>query len=394
MSFSLIACVSCHKGSHLDIDQNQDVDMMFPYASYIYFNTVSSTKGETLYDNLIGKDFAVTAYKYDGTWGIVSKGECKPNLLWNLPVVYDANSGTHKYDARDKDANVLAELVTDRNGNELPLLPWEDNTNYAFYAHYPHVADNSSLLSLSSKNFDGEPYLDFTLPGNVDDMIDLMTAYAKDENNSIDNYVTLRMYHRLSCFDVFVSNEIQNISDKVVSVQIENLSVTFKNLMYQKASFWIDRTYKQNSEAVAGIRNLTPFSTNGTEKTYLGLIIEPVMIEKGNRQNITKINNKSLLVIPQKTDNSGKYLSGYLSFTCKFVDQNGNPVQVPLLQDDNSTIQVTELNNQVMPFNVNKNIDANNMYYLELAFINGVITLRVQSAPSWEDDVDVDFEFN
>ena len=391
-----LVAVACHK--EIPDHTTPDVDVVFPYSSYIFFDAAKPTKGELVYDDLTGKDFAVTAYKYDGQWGVVSKGECKPSLFWNFQIEYNETSQVHEYDARGKSDNVLTGLATDAGGNQLPLLPWEDNMKYAFYAHYPHDENNQNP-AVSPKSFDGEPYIDYTLSDDPAEMVDLMTACIKDEDNSIDNYVTLRMYHRLSAFDVFVSNEIQSIKvdgvDTEVSVQLSDIKVTFNNLMYQKASFWMDRNYKPDADGIAGIRSLTSYGTNGAAKTYIVLSdSETVKINNGDRTNLSKDGNKSLIVIPQRLDGQGKYLNGTVKFDCKFVDGEGNPVSVPLLRDDNSTIQASELNDQSMAFNVNKNVDAMNTYYLELAFINGVITLRVQSAPTWGEDVPVDYEFN
>ena len=86
-----------------------------------------------------------------------------------------------------------------------------------------------------------------------------------------------------------------------------------------------------------------------------------------------------------------------LNFDCEFLDQDGEPIDIPLLVedgDDFNTITVSELIGQSMPFNVNKNVDAGYSYYLELAFINGVITLRVASAPTWDENFNMDLEFN
>lgn len=397
MALFLMTFSACHKGPYEQNDNS--IDVQFPYSSYIFFNASQATKGEMIFDDLKERTFAVTAYKYSGEWGVVSKGTCLPNVFWNFPVTYE--SGAHVYDATTNEYNTY----TDSEGNKLKLIPWEDGQRYTFYAHYPYDSSNTNPKVSSKTTQHGEPYLDFTLPATSDAMFDLMTAGLQDENNSVDNYVSLRMYHRLAAFDVYVSNNIQSIEvdgvDKVVSVIVKNVSVTFDNLMYSAASFWMNRTYKANSSDKAGVRALTQYGANGAEKSFVILSnsdsdSEKKMqtIQNGKRDNVSGVNNRSLLIIPQTKDGSDKYLKGSLMFDCDFVDQDGNPISVPLLKDDNTTVQVSSLTNQSMSFNVNKNVDAGYTYYLELAFVNGVITLRVQSAPTWDENINSKYEFN
>ena len=125
----LMSAIACHK--ELPAPDDNSIDVQFPYSSYIFFDVCQPTKGVMINDNLQEKTFAVTAYKYDGQWGIVSKGECLPNLFYNFPVTYD--NGAHVYDATENEFNDHV----DGNGNKLKLIPWEDNMHYTFYAHYP-----------------------------------------------------------------------------------------------------------------------------------------------------------------------------------------------------------------------------------------------------------------
>ena len=293
--FFLMTVVACHK--ELPAPDDNSIDVQFPYSSYIFFDVCQPTKGVMINDNLQGKTFAVTAYKYDGQWGIVSKGECLPNLFYNFPVTYD--NGAHVYDATNNEFN----NHTDISGKKLKLIPWEDNMHYTFYAHYPHDPDNSNPKVSSKTTYHGEPYIDFTLPDTPGAMFDLMTAGLQDEDNSVDNYVSLRMYHRLSAFDLFVSNNIQKMQvdgvDKEISVKIKNVSVTFNNLLYSKASFWMNRQYQPDPENYrAGYRSLPKFN-NGTLKTYVILgNTEDKEIENGDRDNVTGELGRSLLIIP------------------------------------------------------------------------------------------------
>ena len=383
----LMTAVACHK--ELPAPDDNSIDVQFPYSSYIFFDVCQPTKGVMINDNLQGKTFAVTAYKYDGQWGIVSKGECLPNLFYNFPVTYV--NGAHVYDATENEFN----NHVDGNGNRLKLIPWEDNMHYTFYAHYPYDPGNSNPAVSSKTAYHGEPYIDFTLPDTPEDMFDLMTAGLQDEDNSVDNYVSLRMYHRLAGFDVYVSNHIQSIGGKEVSVKVKDVSVTFDNLMYSKASFWMNRAYRPDLQYSAGVRSLTSFGTDGTSKEYEILDDSEVYkIPNGNRDNISATESRSMMIIPQKTDGSGNYLKGKVTFDCEFIDKDDNPVEVPILQSDNSTVLASKLDNVEMQFNVNKSVDAGFAYDIEIAFVNGVITVRVQSAPTWDENFESNIEFN
>ena len=67
---------------------NHDMEeIIVPTEGYIYFNTEVSSRGTLVVNDLQGKDFAVTGYKYTGDWNTV-KVHAKPDGLLYMEKIF------------------------------------------------------------------------------------------------------------------------------------------------------------------------------------------------------------------------------------------------------------------------------------------------------------------
>lgn len=343
--------------------------------SYIFFDSQVDTRGELVSD-MEGKDFGVTAFKYKGYWDIVSAGQIRPNVFHKQLVQWKGTS--HQYDASGSALNPSG----------TSLMPWEgDGTLYSFFAYYPY-----DRVTASGIDVDGEPYIDYTL--NHSDMVDVMTSYkVKDVDNSISNSVGFTMKHRLSAVDVHIGNYINDVNGKAVTVSISDLTITFDNLLYSGVSLWMDPEYSHEESTLdPGVKSLTAASSPSASFTLLSGS-QTASVSKDQRVNITGDKGKTLIIIPQKKTN-GEYLKGKASFKFSFTDDDGNPIAVPLLNPDGEgMIDVSSGTRNNISFDMQKDIAEGQKYYLQLIFMNGLVTMNATSGTYWDDkNINIEFE--
>lgn len=393
---AVLAVCGCEGTAEVPSDE-----VVLPPGSYIFFDSQVSTRGE-LVTTLEEKSFAVTGFKYKGDWNTVRGGEMKPNVFHNQEVAWDGSA--HSYDASTSPLN----KYTDIGGNKLPLIPWADeDTLYTFFAHYP-VADGT-VVKMSGTTVDGEPYIDYTLSRtDPSEMRDIMTAYkVRDIDNSLSNSVGFTMKHRLAAIDVHLSNYINNVivddDEKEVSVIVSNLTVNFANLLYSGVSLWLDPAYHPDPAYPPGVRSYTTASPQTATFTMLtDLADTPIKIGKNSKTNISN-EGKSLIVIPQSAYKSGEdnvFLNGSVTFDFAFVDSSGNPVEVPLVDEDDSDsdgnkeeIILITSGLKTMPFDTYTDILEGQKYYIQITFLNGAITLDVTSGAAWIDkNIEIEFD--
>ena len=338
-----------------------------PQSSYIFFDSQVDTKGELVSD-MQEKDFGVTAYKYKGYWETVSGGQMKPNVFHCQRVLW--NETSHEYDASDSPLNP----------GGTPLVPWEGNgLLYTFFAYYPY-----DKVTASGLDVDGEPYVDYHLDHS---------DRVEDVDNSHSNSVGLTMKHRLSAIDVHVYNYINDVNGKAVTVKVTELSVTYDNLLYSDVSLWMDPEYKPDGSVLdPGVRTLTKAGSPSATFSILSGA-DAVSVPNEGRLNVTGGNGKTMIVIPQKKTD-GSYLKGKVSFKFSFHDDEGRSVAVPLINDSgDGTVDVTSGERNDVPFDMQKDILEGQKYYIQLIFMNGLITLNAVSDTYWEDkNIDIEFE--
>ena len=83
------------------------------------------------------------------------------------------------------------------------LALWKPSINHVFYGFYPHGLQDKNLVKLNN----GSPYIEYTQPTTMDNMVDILTAkreltQAAATNNSVD----LTFTHSLWALDIIVIN--------------------------------------------------------------------------------------------------------------------------------------------------------------------------------------------
>lgn len=311
-------------------------EVLLPHDGYIYFNTEVSSRGE-LITNMQEKSFGVTAYQYTGEWNTV-KVQAVPNVF--------EDHGQEVY------------WTTDNNGNSFHtydnLKPWDATSKYTFFGYYPY-----DRVSISERETEGVPYIDYTLPDNVSDMADVMTASLFDTDNSNSNAVGLTFKHRLVAMDI----QARNFLDEGTDVTINSLSITFDNLQYNQVRLPLDASLEITSTIVNGWNGRPTYS----------ILSSPVTIESTNTTSGTNAAtslsaNSSLIFIPQ-TEN----LRGTINL--KYQIDGGDEISF------------------APSFDTGKSMLAGRKFYLLINFSKTSVSIAIVDSGEWSDNnIEIEFE--
>ena len=313
-------------------------EVLIPVNDYIYFNTEVSSRGE-LMTSMEGKTFGVTAYKYSNT------------IDWET---VEAKATSNVFD--DHGLNVF--WTEDENGNGYHTynnpISWDAASKYTFFGYYPY-----DRVSISERGIEGVPYIDYSLPRNVENMADVMTASLFNTNNSASNAVGLTFKHRLVAMDI----QARNFLDEGIDVTINSLSVSFDNLQYNKVRLPLDASLA-----------ITPAVENGWDgKPTYSILSSPVTIEPTNMASGTSAatslsSNSSLIFIPQATNLKGKI---------------------------NITYQINGGNETTIhpEFDTGKSMLAGRKFYLLINFSKTSVSIAIVDSGEWSDEnIEIEFE--
>ena len=310
---------------------------------YICFNTEVSTRGE-LVEYLSGKSFGITAYNYTGEWSFV-KVQANPNVFQSHGQEVTWDGGMHTY---------------------TPLVPWDASKKYAFFGYYPY--GNSNVV-LSDKDIEGTPYIDFTLPHTLNEMVDVMTASLIDTDNSSSNAVGLTFKHRLTAMDV----QAQNFHEQGYTIRINSMSMRFDNLLYNKVRLPLDDALDITRSAT---NNWTKIQSYQLVSDSNPITIEPAGTITGSTPTVSVTNNSSLIFIPQEVDARGNFLRGNVSITYDEIE--GNMI--------NSKTFTTD-------FDLGKSLLAGRKYYFLINFSTTSVSIAIVDSGEWTDkNIEIEFE--
>ena len=183
--------------------------------AYIFFDPeIVLTKGNLLNDAVLpaaaSTSFGVFGYRPDGShvFGMYSEtptGSQLTSAFDNVAVMYRPEErAAFIYDA---------------------LALWERGA-HDFYAYYPYDYPKGVISNLILM---ARPYLQYTQPVGLDDMVDVMTAAAlnKKATDTDAQPVKFTFHHRLFAFDVILSN-LQ--SESARNLKINHAEVKFLNV--------------------------------------------------------------------------------------------------------------------------------------------------------------------
>ncbi len=307
--------VGCEKAS---IEVPQKVEVEVPTNRYINFNAQVGTRATLITD--MKRDFAVTAFNYNEDWS-TAVATAQPNVLHNQVITW--NRSIHTYN---------------------PMKTWEENKKYTFFAHYP------TTLTLSGSGTYGTPYITYSLPNNVANMVDIMTASLFDTDNSFSNTVGFTFKHRLTALGV----QIRNLN-KDTSIELDKLNITFtgNTLKYNNATISLDESITMTRTGSSVYQG--PYSLISSGSISIPAL-ETVSLEN------------ALIFIPQEGTNTDDYLQGNITYGYNNSDDSKG-------------------------FNVGRDMKAGRKYYLQMTFSAGAITIAIIESGEWTDkDVEIEFE--
>ena len=448
--FNILAVVSllssltaCEQTVCVDGQEPEGEEIILPTGNYITFHADVNTRAGLQTGNYITESFGIYGYQYDFAhdWS-GQRAIAKPNVFWNLNL---------------KDGNKVPLEITYKNGlydyvadgapsgkTETGQVNWSNN-RYAFWAYYPYEWDKTDYISIKDMDSEGMPFIEYTVDrgsasngsityGDTDNMYDIMTGGKSQVTAaSSGNTVTFTMSHRLSAVDVSISNAYQhdykedgsgtNVSESV-DIFITDLKLTFENLKYDKAKFYLEQN--KNIPALNTVLTAAPKKNEGDPtpdpdkmKAYYNLIgsnanigasvkIEPTTDKK---TNITSNANATMTFIPQETTD--------LKVTAKIeyymigtgsehriphlrVNEDGEPVLIggkKVYDGLDSETYVPDggvMGNEFIE--VTKTTDFKQAlveatrYYIVLNFTSEAVSINIITAEAWDDKV-VEYEF-
>ncbi|MBR2859409.1 MAG: fimbrillin family protein [Alistipes sp.] len=354
---ALTLMVGCQQGQSTE-GGDVVVDLGSPEYGYIQFDFENGTRGD-LYekenpndpdDNRLYANFGVMGYTYLANDWTIAEVQAQPTVFHNQEVVWNGEYGTkamHTYS---------------------PMKEWLGKQKYAFFAYYPY---GNSYVQTSSKDYEGNPYIEFTLPSrsSVDEHVDVMTGYAIDANYT-SRTVGFHMQHRLTALDVTANNLFTN-GEKVV---VTGLTITLENLLYDKVCIPLNDRDVSELDYFAGMAA----DITATYNIYGGSHIEVV---SGVEAKLTEPYKKSMIIIPQN----------------QHIDTNGDGVEEDYTMKGEVivTYKVNETlhENKVVEFSVDRDLKERRHYFVQLNFADGDVNIVILESDEWKDSERIDHEF-
>lgn len=343
--------------------ESPSVDLV-PELGYIFFDSDVTTRGQLINGGNLQKDFGVVGYKFSGTNWTGYKAKAKPNVFTN------GTPGTY--------VNSQQVIWEGSSHNYSPLVPWTEHT-YAFFAFYPHN------LSVSGKDYEGSPYVDYTIDRNdPTKLVDVMTACDKTATAS-QMSVSFQMEHRLSALSVYARSSVNkavfetlknDTSIGEVYVLIKDFDLELQNLEYDTVRIPLDSDEQirpsQTGSTTVNYNNLT----SSTTLNYFSTNSDQVDLTAGE---------KTLILIPQDG-----ILKCKISVTYDIVNAQGTSVWDKAYPSMTSA-EKNEMQNQIQTVEVD-GLDVKVRKYLILNLTKTGLSVDATKAAQW-DDVPVDYEF-
>ena len=348
---------------------------------YIYLDAMvdKSTRASVVEGTELQQGFGAYGFTYDFTnrWSTY-RVTATPNVFTNAdgsafgapqPVTYD--SGIYSYS---------------------PVKPWEGG-KYTFFAYDPY---NHDSVEPSDVKVEGTPYVKYA-PANflttTANHADVMTAMFEDTSLSSSQYVDFDFEHRLSAVEVAAMNfymydhEVDgNVTSEEITIEITDLQVSFTNLDYKAATFYLDSRIPP--ECVPNDGTPQYYIVDGTKKKE---------IFYNNNSNFTRVaEDQVMLLIPQKDED--------LKVTTKVTYKKRRPdgSDSPYLNavPDVAGITYVEDNVNGWSYTAQKTTEfgqalkAGSRYYIQVTFTSSAVSINIVTSAEWEDlSEDVYHEF-
>ncbi len=336
----------------------EEEQVVVPTKPYIYLDAGISTRASLVDGTTLNRNFSVYGYTYDfnNKWSTY-RVTAKPNVFDNVPQNVTYSNGNYKY---------------------TPVKEWEGG-KYTFFAYYP------AGMHGSDENNEGTPYLIYAPDFNdAAEHRDIMTAMFEDTSLSSSPYVYFDFYHRLSAVDVVAMNFYEHSYDdpnaentvitEMVTIEIVDLALQFKNVQYKEAKIYLDRRIPSVSTAADPGTN--PYYQIISKDSGSGVYIN--YNEDATLRPITATMNSSMILIPQ--ENIDLEVTTSVSFKKRrpngeYLTENGSDVFTQTIET---------------PFK--QPLKEGSRYYLQMTFTSSAVSISIITSDEW-DDIPVHYEF-
>lgn len=375
----MLLSVACNRENI--IPEGDDSNIILPEKGpYIYLDAVvkNKTRGTLIEGNELEDNFGVYGFTYNFTnrWSTY-RVTATPNVFKNnneefiapQEVVY--GDGIYSY---------------------TPVQTWSGG-KYTFFAYYP--LEHQSITK-SGIDVEGTPWVRYAPADFLTSTaghIDVMTAMFEDTSLSSSQYVNFDFKHRLSAIDVVALNFYEynqndaggNVTSEQIKIEITDLNLTFNNLDYKAATFYLDSSIPSDTTRIA---------LNDPEPSYNIISDGSKLIEYSTTSEFQHIDSsKTLLFIPQTDEN----LEVTTTVSFKKKRDNGTYLtEIPegAVANKDYKIQdgvVTYISSKTTAFG--QALKAGSRYFIQITFTSAAVSINILTSAEWEDLADVYHEF-
>ena len=384
-SYILILCCTLLLSSGCDREPipgpGDDEEVVVPDGGpYIYLDAVvkNKTRGTLIEGNELQDNFGVYGFTYNFTnrWSTY-RVTATPNVFKN-----------------DNDEFIAPQEVEYKDGiySYTPVQTWSGG-KYTFFAYYP--LEHQSITK-SGINVEGTPWVRYAPADfltSTEGHIDVMTAMFEDTSLSSSQYVNFDFKHRLSAIDVVALNFYEynqndaggNVTSEKIQIEITDLNITFNNLDYKAATFYLDSSIPSEPTSIA---------SSDPEPSYNIISGGSKVIGYSSTSEFQHIDrSKTLLFIPQTDENLE--VTTTISFKKK-RDDGTYLTEIPegAVANKDYKIQdgvVTYISSKDTEFG--QALKAGSRYFIQITFTSAAVSINILTSAEWEDLADVYHEF-
>lgn len=351
---------------------------------YIYLDAVvkNKTRGTLIEGNELQDNFGVYGFTYNFTnrWSTY-RVTATPNVFKNSneefiapqEVVY--GDGIYSY---------------------TPIQTWSGG-KYTFFAYYPFKHQS---ITKSRVDEEGTPWVKYAPADfltSTANHIDVMTAMFEDTSLSSSQYVNFDFKHRLSAIDVVALNFYEynqndaggNVTSEPIEIEITDLNLTFNNLDYKAATFYLDSSIPSVT---------TPIASSDPKPSYniISGGSKPIEIEYSTTSEFQHIGeSQTLLFIPQTDENLE------VTTTVSFKKKRDNGAYLTEIPDGAVANKDYKIQDGVVTYISEKTtafgqaLKAGSRYFIQITFTSAAVSINILTSAEWEDlaeDVYHEFE--
>lgn len=395
LSYILILCCTLLMPSGCDKDAVQGLpdggeEIVLPDGGpYIYLDAMvdKSTRSAVVEGTELQAGFGAYGFTYDfanrwttyrvtATPNVFKDSNDKELLKGPQKVVY--NDGVYSYS---------------------PIQTWSGG-KYTFFAYYPYEHESITYSDVDDKDrpIEGTPWVRYApdeFLTSTDEHIDVMTAMFEDTSLSSSQYVNFDFKHRLSAIDVVALNFYEynqndaggNVTSEQIEIEITDLNLTFNNLDYKAATFYLDSSIPSEP---------TPITSDDPQPSYNIISGGSKPIEYSSTSEFQHIDSsKTLLFIPQTDENLE------VTTTVSFKKKRDDGTYLSDIPDEAVLNKDYKIQDGVVTYMSSKTTEfgqalkAGSRYFIQITFTSAAVSINILTSAEWEDlaeDVYHEFE--